>query len=115
MDITVLRRVGFITDAIGTHSSELKVFGELLFDSQHLLMVTIAAALLEIGYEIQVFSLSEGPGHNVWKNIRVPTTVIRTCDKPDNTVDWLNSVTIPAMCCPSGFSTTNDPMLFSAI
>ncbi|KAK7292744.1 hypothetical protein RJT34_15596 [Clitoria ternatea] len=66
------------------------VFGELLFDSQHLLMVTIAAALLEIGYEIQVFSLAEGPGHNVWKNIRVPTTVIRTCDKPDNTVDWLN-------------------------
>jgi len=25
------------------------------------------------------------------------------------------SVTIPAMCCPSGFSTTNDPMLLSAI
>jgi len=25
------------------------------------------------------------------------------------------SVTIPAMCCPCGFSTTNDPMLLSAI
>ncbi|XP_061349831.1 uncharacterized protein LOC133295063 [Gastrolobium bilobum] len=66
------------------------VFGELFVDSQQLLMVTIAAALLEIGYAIQVFSLEDGPGRNVWINLRVPITVIRTCDQPDNTVDWLN-------------------------
>ena len=32
----------------------LKVFGELLVDSQQLLMVTVGSALQEIGYEIQV-------------------------------------------------------------
>lgn len=31
-----------------------KVFADLLVDSQKLLMVTVAAALQEIGYEIQV-------------------------------------------------------------
>ncbi|TKY64007.1 biosynthetic process [Spatholobus suberectus] len=66
------------------------VFGELLVDSQQLLMATVAAALLEIGYDIQVFSLLDGPGHHVWRNLRVPITVIRTCDKRNNTVDWLN-------------------------
>ncbi|KAE9595449.1 hypothetical protein Lal_00031236 [Lupinus albus] len=66
------------------------VFGELLVDSQQLLMATIAAALLEIGYEIQVFSIEDGPGRNVWINLRVPITVIRTCDTADNAVDWLN-------------------------
>ncbi|KAH1085667.1 hypothetical protein GLYMA_07G062100v4 [Glycine max] len=66
------------------------VFGELLVDSQQLLMVTVGSALQEIGYEIQVFSLEDGPGHNVWRNLRVPITIIRTCDKRNNTVDWLN-------------------------
>ncbi|KAK7274270.1 hypothetical protein RIF29_15353 [Crotalaria pallida] len=66
------------------------VFGELWNDSQQLLMVTIAAALLEIGYGIQVFSLEDGPGHSVWTNLRVPVSVIRTCDKAHNAVDWLN-------------------------
>ncbi|KAL5160889.1 hypothetical protein HKD37_07G018293 [Glycine soja] len=66
------------------------VFGELLVDSQQLLMVTVGSALQEIGYEIQVFSLEDGPGHNVWRNLRVPISIIRTCDKRNNTVDWLN-------------------------
>ena len=34
----------------------LKVFADLLVDSQKLLMVTVAAALQEIGYEFQVVS-----------------------------------------------------------
>ncbi|CAJ1950280.1 unnamed protein product [Sphenostylis stenocarpa] len=66
------------------------VFGELLVDSQQLLMVTVATALQEIGYEIQVFSLEDGPGHNMWRNLGVPISIFRTCDKRNNTVDWLN-------------------------
>ncbi|MED6133322.1 hypothetical protein PIB30_027355 [Stylosanthes scabra] len=66
------------------------VFGELLVDSQQLLMVTIGAALVDIGYEIQVFSLKDGPARFAWINLRVPVTVIRTCDKSYNAVDWLN-------------------------
>jgi hypothetical protein len=38
----------------------LKVFGELLVDSQQLLMVTVATALLEIGYGIQVNDIHFG-------------------------------------------------------
>lgn len=34
----------------------LKVFADLLVDSQKLLMVTVAAALQEMGYEFQVVS-----------------------------------------------------------
>lgn len=36
----------------------LKVFADLLVDSHKLLMVTVAAALQEIGYEIQVVSFA---------------------------------------------------------
>ncbi|OIW02014.1 hypothetical protein TanjilG_11607 [Lupinus angustifolius] len=66
------------------------VFGELLVDSQALLMATIAAALLEIGYGIQVFSIEDGPVRNVWISLKVPVTVIQTCGKADGAVDWLN-------------------------
>ncbi|KAJ7951241.1 glycosyl transferase family 1 protein [Quillaja saponaria] len=66
------------------------VFGELLVDSQQLLMVTVAAALLDIGYAIQVYSLEDGPVHGVWKNLGVPVAIIQTCEKSENRVDWLN-------------------------
>ncbi|KAF7826114.1 Glycosyl transferase [Senna tora] len=64
--------------------------GELLVDSQQLLLVTIASALLDIGYTIQVFSLKNGPVHDAWINLGVSVTVIQTCDKLENIVDWLN-------------------------
>ncbi|XP_022716298.1 uncharacterized protein LOC111275310 [Durio zibethinus] len=65
-----------------------KVFDDLLVDPQQLLMVTIATALREIGYEIQVDSLEEGPVHNVWRNIGVTITILN--DKLNEIeVDWL--------------------------
>ncbi|KAE8685128.1 putative UDP-rhamnose:rhamnosyltransferase 1-like isoform 1 [Hibiscus syriacus] len=65
------------------------VFPDLLVDPQQLLMVTIAAALREIGYELQVYSLEDGPVRNVWQSIRVPVTVLEV--GPNGTaVDWLN-------------------------
>lgn len=87
-DLSLLNRTG---KRFGYRKPQLAlVFGELLVDSQQLLMVTIATALLEIGYTIQVFSLKDGPGRNMWRNLRVPITIIQTCHKPDHTVDWLN-------------------------
>ncbi|KAF3456540.1 hypothetical protein FNV43_RR01193 [Rhamnella rubrinervis] len=65
-------------------------FADLLIDSQQLLMVTIAAALREIGYVIQVYSLEDGPVHNVWRYLGVPVSIVQTCDEADITVDWLN-------------------------
>lgn len=41
---------------------------------------------------MQVFSLKDGQGRNMWRNLRVPITIIQTCHKPDHTVDWLKYV-----------------------
>lgn len=43
------------------------MFGELLVDSHQLLMVTVATALQEIGYEIQVLRLQFVFGILYWK------------------------------------------------
>ncbi|WJX86891.1 hypothetical protein P8452_69140 [Trifolium repens] len=87
-DLNLLNRNG---TQFGYRNPQLAlVFGELLVDSQQLLMVTVATALLEIGYGIQVFSLEDGPGRNMWRNLRVPITIIHNRNKPDKTVDWLN-------------------------
>ncbi|CAL5397632.1 unnamed protein product [Camellia sinensis] len=66
------------------------VFADLLFDPQQILTVTVAIALREIGYEIEVYSLEDGPVLAVWKNIGVPVTIIKISDKKDVLVDWLN-------------------------
>ncbi|XP_059651310.1 uncharacterized protein LOC132298944 isoform X2 [Cornus florida] len=66
------------------------VFADLLVDPQQILMVTIAAALREIGYEIKVYSLEDGPVHDVWTNIGVPVDITKTRGKTELIVDWLN-------------------------
>jgi 3-deoxy-D-manno-octulosonate 8-phosphate phosphatase KdsC-like HAD superfamily phosphatase len=40
-------------------------------------------------YLLQVFSLEDGPGRKMWRNLRVPITIIHNRNKPDKTVDWL--------------------------
>jgi hypothetical protein len=49
---------GYVRDYLFGFVFYLKVFADLLVDSQKVLMVTIAAALQEIGYEIQVVSFA---------------------------------------------------------
>ncbi|XP_062090569.1 uncharacterized protein LOC133796894 [Humulus lupulus] len=65
------------------------VFADLLVDSQQLMMVTVAAALQELGYEIQVYSHEGGPMHDIWRKLGVPVSIVQTCDRADITVDWL--------------------------
>ncbi|PON49606.1 Glycosyl transferase [Parasponia andersonii] len=71
------------------------VFADLLVDSQQLLMVTVAAALQELGYEIQVYSLEGGPVHDIWRNLGVPVNIVQACDRADVTIDWLTFVQEP--------------------
>ncbi|GAV75395.1 Glycos_transf_1 domain-containing protein [Cephalotus follicularis] len=66
------------------------VFPDLLVDPQQLLMVTVASALQEIGYEIQIYSFEDGPVHEVWKNMGIPVTIVQTSHKMEIVVDWLN-------------------------
>ncbi|PSS24241.1 Phosphatidyl-myo-inositol mannosyltransferase [Actinidia chinensis var. chinensis] len=65
------------------------VFADLLVDPQQILMVTVAAALLEIGYEIEVYSLEDGPVLSVWKKLGVPVTIIKASEQ-DIVVDWIS-------------------------
>ncbi|KVH97278.1 Glycosyl transferase, family 1 [Cynara cardunculus var. scolymus] len=66
------------------------VFADLLVDPQQLLMVTVAAALKAIGYEIEVYSLEDGPVHSVWENVGVPVNIVEAGGDPKIVVDWLN-------------------------
>ncbi|KAJ9171458.1 hypothetical protein P3X46_014825 [Hevea brasiliensis] len=65
------------------------VFADLLVNPQQLLMVTVATALQEIGYTIQVFSVEDGPAHDIWKSIGVPVTIFQSKHKTEIAVDWL--------------------------
>ncbi|KAM2647592.1 hypothetical protein TB1_000820 [Malus domestica] len=66
------------------------VFADLSVDSQQLLMVTVAAALQEIGYTLSVYSLEDGPVHDIWRGLGVPVSMIQNTDQPELNVDWLN-------------------------
>ncbi|XP_071735917.1 uncharacterized protein [Rutidosis leptorrhynchoides] len=66
------------------------VFADLLVDPQQLLMTTVAAALKAIGYEIEVYSLEDGPVHAVWKNIGISVNIVELNDDTKIIIDWLN-------------------------
>ncbi|KAL4567035.1 hypothetical protein LXL04_022606 [Taraxacum kok-saghyz] len=66
------------------------VFADLLVDPHQILMVTVAAALRTIGYEIEVYSLENGPVYSIWRTIGVPVNILDANNKTDITVDWLN-------------------------
>ncbi|KAF5744402.1 hypothetical protein HS088_TW08G01007 [Tripterygium wilfordii] len=66
------------------------VFANLLVDPQQLLMVTLATALQEIGYTIEVYSLVDGPAHIIWKEIVVSVSIVEISHKAVPAVDWLN-------------------------
>lgn len=38
---------------------------------------------------LQVYSLEDGPVHDVWGNLGVPVSIVQTCDEADVIIDWL--------------------------
>ncbi|KAG6400436.1 hypothetical protein SASPL_137267 [Salvia splendens] len=64
------------------------VLADLWVDQHQILMATVATALLEIGYEIEVFALENGPAHAIWRNISV--TVSTADNNKKFAVDWLD-------------------------
>ncbi|KAI3449229.1 hypothetical protein Pfo_005894 [Paulownia fortunei] len=66
------------------------VFADLWVDQHQILMVTVATALVEIGYEIEVFSLEDGPAHAIWRERGIPLSVNTADENVDFRVDWLN-------------------------
>ncbi|XP_076934228.1 uncharacterized protein LOC143600416 [Bidens hawaiensis] len=66
------------------------VFADMLVDPHQILMLTVAAALREIGYQLQVYSLEDGPVHHIWRTSGVPVHIIDASDKSAIMIDWLN-------------------------
>ncbi|XP_074279780.1 uncharacterized protein LOC141605052 [Silene latifolia] len=68
------------------------VFVDLAVDQYQILMATLATALHEIGYSIEVFSNEDGPAHAVWKQMGIPVTIIEGNDHTQTRIiiDWLN-------------------------
>ncbi|KAL3615682.1 hypothetical protein CASFOL_041343 [Castilleja foliolosa] len=66
------------------------VFADLQIDHHQILMVTVASALLEIGYEFEVLSQEDGPANVVWRDIGVSVTVDSQDENMMCSVDWLN-------------------------
>ncbi|KAH6786132.1 hypothetical protein C2S51_038587 [Perilla frutescens var. frutescens] len=66
------------------------VFADLHVDPRQILMVTVATALREIGYEIEVFSLEDGPVHAIWREVGLPLNVITADENMKFSVDWIN-------------------------
>nr|XP_016509615.1 PREDICTED: uncharacterized protein LOC107827064 [Nicotiana tabacum] len=66
------------------------VFANLLVDPYQIMMANVAAALHEIGYEIEVLSLEDGPVRSIWKDVGVPVIITNTNGDTKISVDWLN-------------------------
>ncbi|ONK68917.1 uncharacterized protein A4U43_C05F17380 [Asparagus officinalis] len=64
------------------------VVAGLWADGVQLEMVSVAAALKEIGYDIQVYSLKDGPIHAAWKTLGMPCIILSMDIKCEVTVDW---------------------------
>ncbi|KAH0466517.1 hypothetical protein IEQ34_003755 [Dendrobium chrysotoxum] len=66
------------------------IVGGFSADAMQLQMISIAAALKEIGYEIEVFSFEDGPMHTAWIEIGMHLTVLLKHMKQEITIDWLD-------------------------
>ncbi|XP_074272892.1 uncharacterized protein LOC141596590 [Silene latifolia] len=68
------------------------VFADLAVDQYQILMSTLAAALQEIGYSIEIFANEDGPSHAVWLQMGIPVTLVELRDnsRTQNNTDWLN-------------------------
>ncbi|KAJ8433649.1 hypothetical protein Cgig2_002320 [Carnegiea gigantea] len=68
------------------------VFVDLAVDSHQILMASVAVALQDIGYSIEVFSNEDGPAHSVWQHMGVPVTMIEIKDHSRSNIDWLKAL-----------------------
>ncbi|CAH9096717.1 unnamed protein product [Cuscuta europaea] len=64
------------------------VFANMLADPYQVMMLNVALALKEIGYEVQVLTLEDGPVHAVWRDAGFPVNTIETNE--NIYVDWLS-------------------------
>ncbi|MQM10375.1 hypothetical protein Taro_043271 [Colocasia esculenta] len=66
------------------------VLPDLSVDATQLHMVSVAVALKEIGYDIHVYALEDGPVRRMWSNIGLSVTILPMKNRLETAVDWLN-------------------------
>ncbi|KAJ0971503.1 hypothetical protein J5N97_019462 [Dioscorea zingiberensis] len=66
------------------------VLADLWPDASQLQMVSIAVALKEIGYDIEVYTFEDGSVLDVWKAIGMPVFILPLDRESQMAVDWLN-------------------------
>ncbi|KAJ6841713.1 uncharacterized protein M6B38_304815 [Iris pallida] len=58
-------------------------------DGTQLEMISVAAALKDVGYDIQVYSLNDGPTHTAWRAIGMHVHILPIDMRQEANVDWL--------------------------
>ncbi|XP_008802051.2 uncharacterized protein LOC103716003 [Phoenix dactylifera] len=79
-----VKRVGLLKPRLAL------VVADLSPDAMQLQMLSIAAALKEIGYDIEVLSFEEGPALAGWRAIGIPVYFLPINTKPEIAVDWFD-------------------------
>lgn len=65
------------------------VLADLSANGVQLEMISVAIALKEVGYNIQVYSLKSGPVNASWRDVGIPVNIIHMDVKCEVSIDWL--------------------------
>ena len=57
---------------------------------QLLLLFSVATGLQGLGYDLELYSLEDGPMRTVWEKLGVSIHILRSYSKKELTIDWLN-------------------------
>ncbi|XP_057869803.2 uncharacterized protein LOC131076577 [Cryptomeria japonica] len=55
-----------------------------------LFLFTVATSLQALGYDLELFSLEDGPMHAVWENLRTSVNILQGGSEQEVKVDWLS-------------------------
>uniref|UniRef100_A0A1D1Z063 D-inositol 3-phosphate glycosyltransferase n=1 Tax=Anthurium amnicola TaxID=1678845 RepID=A0A1D1Z063_9ARAE len=66
------------------------VLPDMSVDSTQLHMVSIVVALKEIGYDIHVYALEDGPIGPIWSTIGLSISILSMKNKLETSIDWLS-------------------------
>lgn len=59
--------------------------------SPHLLLLfSVAAGLQALGYDLELYSLEDGPMRTAWERLGISVHMLQSYSKQEHTVDWLN-------------------------
>ncbi|GLJ47084.1 hypothetical protein SUGI_0994110 [Cryptomeria japonica] len=57
-----------------------------------LFLFTVETSLQALGYDLELFSLEDGPMHAVWENLRTSVNILQGGSEQELKVDWLRTI-----------------------